>query len=396
MAFNFNWTEFDDHFHEEAKKMLTVALNKGNKPARIKDDIQVKELHMGTQPPDLEMLEIGELSAEKFRGIFKLTYTGDAYIVLQTKVQANPVNERRSELSIRAQSHIVAADTPLVVPMQLRISDLRLRGFIGLVVCKRNGVTLSFKNDPLEQVKVSSTFDGLTSVQRFLQDEIEKQLRSMFQEDLPTLVHNLSRRFLDDERLREKEKASAMRQTDPNCPTNLSVDTDKARSLPASRINTGVRPSFFSQPTSPIATEQQLVEQHQPLRVRARDAHSMPDRLPGQRRGRSAISSNSSSESSSSVSKVKERQHAMHQNRTVRFSEDLYMHQRSLSVDGTELERGKRNDMEVSHNEHTSSRQLLHQHHNRHHQGKRSVIAAASDGIYHSFAPLFREKACAN
>jgi hypothetical protein len=49
MAFNFNWPEFDNHFYEEAKKTLTQALNKGKKPARIKDDIIVRELHMGTQ-----------------------------------------------------------------------------------------------------------------------------------------------------------------------------------------------------------------------------------------------------------------------------------------------------------------------------------------------------------
>lgn len=30
---------------------------------------------------------MGELSMERFRGIFKLTYNGDAHIVLQTKVQ---------------------------------------------------------------------------------------------------------------------------------------------------------------------------------------------------------------------------------------------------------------------------------------------------------------------
>jgi hypothetical protein len=111
----------------------------------------------------------------------------------------------------------------------------------------------------------------------------------------------------------------------------------------------------------------------------------MPDRLPGQRQGRSAISSNSSSESSSSISKIKERQHMLHQNRTVRFSEDLYMHQRSLSVDGTELNREKRKGAELPHDEHVQSRQFLH-------QQQHSVVAAASDGIYHSFAPLFREK----
>lgn len=85
------------------------ALNKGEKPPIIADQIEVKELNMGTivscwkgaerveaaeltlmdlqQPPELEILEIGDLSTDRFRGIFRLTYVGDAYIVLQTKVQ---------------------------------------------------------------------------------------------------------------------------------------------------------------------------------------------------------------------------------------------------------------------------------------------------------------------
>lgn len=47
-----------------------------------------KLTHFNTsQPPELEILEIGDLSTDRFRGIFRLTYTGDAYIVLQTKVQ---------------------------------------------------------------------------------------------------------------------------------------------------------------------------------------------------------------------------------------------------------------------------------------------------------------------
>lgn len=42
------------------------------------------------QPPELEILEIGDLSTDRFRGIFRLTYSGDAYIVLQTRVQVGP------------------------------------------------------------------------------------------------------------------------------------------------------------------------------------------------------------------------------------------------------------------------------------------------------------------
>jgi hypothetical protein len=151
------------------------------------------------------MLEIGDLALDKFRGIFKLTYSGDAYIVLQTNVQANPVSQRRSGFSLDSgYSDIVAADTPLVLPMRLRISNLKLRGIIVLVIDSEKGVTLVFKNDPLESVLVSSTFDGFPSVERFLQAEIEKQLKSLFQEDLPALVHNMSMRQVE-ERKRQHE-----------------------------------------------------------------------------------------------------------------------------------------------------------------------------------------------
>ncbi|KAI9494626.1 hypothetical protein BDB00DRAFT_761595 [Zychaea mexicana] len=211
MAFRFNWPEFDAGFYDEAKSQLEAALNKGNKPKNIVDHITVKELHMGSTPPELEILEVGELSTDKFRGIFKLTYAGDAYIVLQTKVQANPMHAKQSShLARHTRPKILAADRPLVVPMLLRISDLRLRGIIVLVVSKTKGITLVFKNDPLESIVISSTFDSVTSVRNFLQREIEKQLRNLFQEDLPVMIHNLSLRHIQNER--EKEELAKRRQ----------------------------------------------------------------------------------------------------------------------------------------------------------------------------------------
>ena len=41
------------------------------------------------KPPELEIREIGELTMDQFRGIFRLTYDGDAHIVLRTKVQVS-------------------------------------------------------------------------------------------------------------------------------------------------------------------------------------------------------------------------------------------------------------------------------------------------------------------
>ncbi|KAI8137752.1 hypothetical protein BJV82DRAFT_674382 [Fennellomyces sp. T-0311] len=238
MAFRFNWPEFDSGFYDEAKSQLEAALNKGNKPKNIVDHITVKELHMGSMPPELEILEVGELTTDKFRGIFKLTYAGDAYIVLQTKVQANPMHAKQSsELARHTRPKILAADQPLVVPMLLRISDLRLRGIIVLVVSKTKGITLVFKNDPLESIRISSTFDSVTSVRNFLQREIEKQIRNLFQEDLPVMIHNLSLRHIQNEREKEEKKrrpAPLSVVSDPGIPRSCLSDDccDDIRSLP--------------------------------------------------------------------------------------------------------------------------------------------------------------------
>ncbi|KAI8646803.1 hypothetical protein BD408DRAFT_479747 [Parasitella parasitica] len=212
MAFHFNWPEFDREFYVEAKSQLETAMNKGNKPSVIVDYITVKELHMGTQPPELEILEIGELGNDKFRGIFKLNYAGDAYIEVQTKVQANPMHAKVSELPRHSRPSILAADQPLVVPMILRISDLKLRGIVVLVVSKTKGVTLVFKNDPLESIRVSSTFDSVSILREFLQRQIEAQLRNLFQEDLPAMIHNLSLRYLQSEEEKKKQKEQQERR----------------------------------------------------------------------------------------------------------------------------------------------------------------------------------------
>lgn len=52
-----------------------------------------------------------------------------------------------------------------------------------------------FRNDPLESLKVSSTFDSIPFVRDFLQKEIEAQLRILFMDELPAIIHRLSLRL---------------------------------------------------------------------------------------------------------------------------------------------------------------------------------------------------------
>ena len=102
MAFNFNWSPLtaDAEFYKRARDLLTTALNKSPKPPIIVDDILVTEFNLGSVPPELEILEIGDLAEDRFRGIFKMCYSGDAFLTLKTRVQVRGKFPSLSRLSI--------------------------------------------------------------------------------------------------------------------------------------------------------------------------------------------------------------------------------------------------------------------------------------------------------
>jgi mitochondrial distribution and morphology protein 34 len=194
MAFNFNWSPLIADT-DRAREMLTAALNKSPKPPIIVDDIIVTELNLGSTPPVLEILEIGDLAEDRFRGIFKMTYSGDAFLTLKTKVQANPLNTYLSTKPSFASPQPLAAASSLTIPLQITLSDIRLSGFVILVFSRQKGITIVFRNDPLESLKVSSTFDSIPFIRDYLQKEIERQLRGLFMEDLPAILHRMSLRL---------------------------------------------------------------------------------------------------------------------------------------------------------------------------------------------------------
>lgn len=65
-----------------------------------------------------------------------------------------------------------------------------------------------FRNDPLESLKVSSTFDSIPFVRDYLQKEIEAQLRILFMDELPAIIHRLSLRLWVPEYRNQEEQAT--------------------------------------------------------------------------------------------------------------------------------------------------------------------------------------------
>jgi distribution and morphology protein 34 len=80
----------------------------------------------------------------------------------------------------------------LTIPLSITLSEIKLSAFIILVFSKQKGLTLVFRNDPLESLKVSSTFDAIPFVRDYLQRTIEQQLRNLMMDELPAIIHRLS------------------------------------------------------------------------------------------------------------------------------------------------------------------------------------------------------------
>lgn len=203
MSFNVNWNTLEsESLRGWTIDLLTGALNSGKRPNILALDISIKDLNFGKVAPDFEILEIGELDKDRFRGIFKITYSGDFHLTLHTQVQANPLkihSDNSIEKEISEDSFVtprfLLSNNSFNLPLDLKLSDLRILGIGIIVFSKTKGLTLVFRNDPLDSINVSSTFDTVQVLANFLQKQIENQIRDLFRETLPTLIHQFSLKY---------------------------------------------------------------------------------------------------------------------------------------------------------------------------------------------------------
>ncbi|KAG2731502.1 hypothetical protein G9P44_005089 [Scheffersomyces stipitis] len=203
MSFKVNWKSLEtDSLTSWTKDLLTSALNSGKSPNILASSISIKDLNFGKIAPNFEILEIGELGRDRFRGIFKINYEGDFHLTLHTNVQANPLNiyySNSMEKEIDSQfvtPNFLLSNEQFALPLDLKLSDIKISGIGIIVFSKSKGLTLVFRNDPLDSIKVSSTFDTVQVLANFLQKQIETQIRDLFRETLPTLIHQFSLKYL--------------------------------------------------------------------------------------------------------------------------------------------------------------------------------------------------------
>ncbi|RCK56679.1 Mitochondrial distribution and morphology protein 34 [Candida viswanathii] len=251
MSFKVNWNTLEtDSLTSWTKDLLTSALNSGKSPNILASAITIKDLNFGKIAPDFEILEIGELDKDRFRGIFKINYQGDFHLTLHTKVQCNPLNNYfqsslEDEIDNQERHQFITPNFLLskekfLVPLDLQLSDIKINGIASVVFSKSRGATVVFKNDPLEGIKVNSTFDNFEMLSSFLQKQIEKNLSELFRETMPSVINKLSIKLLDIESVASaaaEAKANAQRtDSSSSASASASESTTSSSSAPPSAM----------------------------------------------------------------------------------------------------------------------------------------------------------------
>ncbi|VEU21615.1 DEKNAAC102665 [Brettanomyces naardenensis] len=252
MSFNINWNCIEkDSFTQYAKDALNDAMNSGKKPNILSDDIRIVDLNFGSIPPDFEILEIGDLGSDRFRGIFKFNYFGDAFVTLTTKVSASLLKNYNANItddlvdnsdgSLESNCRdlagfitprFIVSDCDFDIPLNLTLGSIKMSSIIVVVFSVTKGLTLVFKNDPLESIEVSSTFDKIKPIARFLQEKIETQIGELFREFLPSMLYKFSLEYTSqsfdqfhrsmNEEQEEEEPRVMLKDIDPDAPMGMS------------------------------------------------------------------------------------------------------------------------------------------------------------------------------
>lgn len=199
MSFKLNWNAIEkDSFSAHTRELLEEALNSGKRPSILSDDIKIIDLNFGTIAPNFQILEIGDLGLDKFRGIFSFKYYGDASITVKTKISASLLKNYNNNIGDEfnfIKPNFIVSDCDFDIPLNLKLSNFKMSSIMIIVFSKTKGLTLVFKNDPLENIDVNSTFDKISPIADFLQKKIESQISDLFKEFLPSLLYKFSLKY---------------------------------------------------------------------------------------------------------------------------------------------------------------------------------------------------------
>lgn len=159
MSFKINWDYIEkESFTQYAKDTLNEAMNSGKRPNILSDGIKIMDLNFGSIAPEFEILEIGDLGKDRFRGIFKFNYSGDASVTMTTKVSASllknynanikdhlmenceaDVSYNCADLSNFIEPNFIVSDCDFDIPLYVTLSSIKMSSIIVVVFSVSKG-----------------------------------------------------------------------------------------------------------------------------------------------------------------------------------------------------------------------------------------------------------------
>ncbi|EGC40051.1 hypothetical protein DICPUDRAFT_93461 [Dictyostelium purpureum] len=214
MSFKLSWGGFDDAFYNNLKSELNKTLNSGPPIPNITDKLLVYQIHLGDIAPEIQLLEL-DPSKDRMKFVFKVKYNGNGLLELRTMVQANPIylgssvtNVPRFERDLIKKLRFGSASNPHIIPLSILIKDIVFDGILSVCIVNNNNsngnsnetmgnnsptsnggkIEASFKEDPLKNVNIVTSFDEFPAAGKFIASLVENQLRDFINKEFPSIV----------------------------------------------------------------------------------------------------------------------------------------------------------------------------------------------------------------
>lgn len=204
MSFRFSWKFVNvDELYDNCKQSMTLSIAQSKRPPKLVEPLKVVDLDFGTDPPELEFHSIPAVDETKVHVVFKLKYSGNANVTVQTTVQANPLLEV-FEAAPKEWPHFVrprtlGATSSLILPFKMKLNNVQLDALVDVTYTKQ-GLVCVFRNNPVKSVSATSSLDSIPGVENMLRELVKASLSDTFNEDVPEAVWKAtspSQRFPD-------------------------------------------------------------------------------------------------------------------------------------------------------------------------------------------------------
>ncbi|CDR45470.1 CYFA0S18e02058g1_1 [Cyberlindnera fabianii] len=200
MSFLFSWIDLQSVDIRRSVNEVLSSLS----PTQLPQTVSMKQLSLGTSPPQFEVLDIIDLQEGRFKGLFKFQYQGEIDIVLNSDIEINAL--KLIEFDSFSKPHFVLADKSAVLPVDINLQNVRIDALLTVVYNGKN-ITVVFNDSPIIDLDIETTMDELLDEDLFetMKTDLLTMATEFLKQDLPGLISQV--------KLFDQEQQEALKDT---------------------------------------------------------------------------------------------------------------------------------------------------------------------------------------